>query len=660
MEPLTLTGAIIGILAAIAGIIAAIVQVREYREKRREKPEGPGKEDQPLTPPGVPQIPHNLPPRSEFIGRESEKARVHEALRSRSYLVSIDGIGGIGKTSLALEVAHECLRASKREGPADGIAAFNGIIWTTAKDRDLTLNALLDTIARTLEYPGIAQQPLEEKRLAVRKLLQAKPYLLIVDNFETITDDSVRDFLIELPEPSKTLLTTREQKLRQVRAISLKGLTESEALALIRNEGKRLGLASLEHAEGWVLLHLYQATGGTPLAIKWAVGQIKQKGQSLDTVLASLHEARGSIFDSIFTRSWALLSASARQVLIVTPIFATSASREGIEATSDVHHFVLDEALGQLVEMSLVDATDELDLTRRRYSIHPLTRAFATSKVRQEPEGYRAAQQRLAGFYQSFTKEHGGFWYRNGLARLEPELPNILATVQWCRREHLSRMGLDILHNVLGFILIHGYWADVLGIYPPTEFVVHQVGEMGYSLSSSERSILERACEVAVSLYENRTRRSGDPYVSHAIAVGLITAAVLKGEQKDARIVAAALTHDVNYVVGPDTLAQVGRVLGSEVQTLVKEASKLGESIEEQELGHILRSFSMGAILIRLADRLHNMQTMRFTPRHKWQRLVEETENLYIPLARQADHPDIVKELERITREARQCLLTAA
>jgi hypothetical protein len=80
------------------------------------------------------------------------------------------------------------------------------------------------------------------------------------------------------------------------------------------------------------------------------VGQIKQRGQSLDTVLAALHEARGSIFDAIFARSWDLLSATARQVLVVMPLFATSASREGIEAASDVHHFALDEALGQLVE----------------------------------------------------------------------------------------------------------------------------------------------------------------------------------------------------------------------------------------------------------------------------------------------------------------------
>jgi len=440
---------IIAGLGIIVGIVAGIVQVLDYLQKRRKKVDTPGEAGQAPPPSPPPPIPHNLPPRSEFIGREAEKMRLHEALRSRSYLVSIDGIGGIGKTALALEVTHECLRASKREGPGDGTAVFDGIIWTTAKDRELTLNGLLDTIARTLDYPGIVQQPVEEKRIAVRKLLQEKPHLLIMDNFETITDAGVRDFLLDLPEPSKALITTREQKLRQVWAISLKGLEKSEALALIRNEGRRLALLPLERAEDRLLLYVYEATGGAPLAIKWAVGQVKQKGQSLDTVLAALHEARGDIFDNIFARSWNLLSMSARQVLIVMPIFATSASRPGIEAASDVHHFALDEALGQLVEMSLVDATDELDLTVRRYSIHPLTRSFAGARLLEGPIFEHEARLRLAGYYVERCKEMGQWGYTAGFPWFEGELPNIISVIEWanCAQEWKTVIRLRTLGN---------------------------------------------------------------------------------------------------------------------------------------------------------------------------------------------------------------------
>jgi tetratricopeptide (TPR) repeat protein len=464
MDPLTLGGTVIGILAAVAGIVAAVVQVREYLEKRRKKPDGSDLETRPLTPPPA-QVPHNLPPRREFVGREKEKARVHEALRSRSYLVSIDGIGGIGKTVLALEVAHECLRASRGDGPTDGIATFDGFIWTTAKDRNMTLNALLDAVARTLDYPGIAQQPVEEKRVAVQKLLQEKPYLLIVDNFETITDEGVRDFLLELPEPSKALITTREQKLRRGWAISLKGLAELEALALIRTVGKRLGLMALEQGDDGTLLHLYEATGGAPLAIKWAVGQIKQRGQSLNTVLAALHDARGDIFDNVFVRSWSLLPTDARQVLIVMPLFVTSASREAIEAASDMHHFALDEALGQLVEMSLVDATDELDLALRRYSIHPLARAFATAKVHGEAE--TRAFERILAYYQRFVTP---------AKKLQVDVPYwdyLLFDREWGQRLDLE---WNNLHSVIRRALDEGRDAAALGLFLP---IVHFLNVWG-------------------------------------------------------------------------------------------------------------------------------------------------------------------------------------
>jgi len=475
--------AIIGIIAAVIGIPAAIVQVLDYLQKRRQKQGKPGEEGQPSALPTVSQVPHNLPPRSEFIGREAEKARVHEALQSRSYLVSIDGIGGIGKTVLALEVAHECLCAKRGEEPTDGIATFDGFIWTTAKDRDLTLNAFLDAIALTLEFPGIAQHPTEQKQIAVRKLLQEKPYLVIVDNFETITDEGVRGFLLNLPEPSKALITTREQKLRQVWSVSLKGLDESEALSLIRSTGKRLGLRALEQGEDRALRHLYNATGGAPLAIKWAVGQIKQRGQSLDAVLGALHEARGDIFDNIFDRSWSLLSPTARQVLITMPLFATSASRAGIEAASDVHHYALDEALGQLVEMSLAEATDELELARRRYSIHPLTRAFADARMKSAPEARRAAQSRLVGYFEEFTKEHGAFWHRVDLEHLGPELPNILAVIQWCWEQQLFEVGAGISYNIGNFLLTCGYWNVALAL---GKQVVEHAAEVGDEVTAAK------------------------------------------------------------------------------------------------------------------------------------------------------------------------------
>ncbi len=406
---------------------------------------------------------HNLPARYEFTGREAEKAQVHAALRSRTPIISIEGIGGIGKTALALEVAYECLAGDTGVYlPDEGGVAFAGIVWLTAKDPTLTLNRLLDTIAEVLEYSGLIRLPLKEKQVAVHKVLQTQSYLMVLDNFETITDEGMRDFLTRLPEPSKVLITTREQRLPEARIISLHGLTETEGIALIRSEGKRLGLGSLERAEDTRLSELYQATGGAPLAIKWAVGQIKQRGQTFDIVLRALHDARGNIFTDIFERAWDLLLSNAQQVLRIMPIFAAPVSHASMQAACSLDDFALDEALGQLLVTSLAEATDELDLACMRYSLHPLTRAYAAARLKQEPGLQDTASQRLAEHYAAFTAQYGGFWNQTGFIQIEAELPNILALLRWFWDQSIHRPVASIFNNIIDFLIIRGYWNDLI------------------------------------------------------------------------------------------------------------------------------------------------------------------------------------------------------
>ncbi len=478
-------------------------------------------------------LPHNLPHRADFVGREKEKRQVHDALRSRSFLVAIDGIGGIGKTSLAREVVQECLNASQsasnnapqnpistgdltlhstletkppqhlssiamrpNNSPLEGgqggvdvaIQTFSAFIWTSAKDHELTLNDVLDTIAFTLDYSHLAQLPLEEKRHQVAKRLQEKSCLLVVDNFETITDQDLYDFLQALPEPSKCLVTSRTQSLKQARAISIRGLAKEEAQQLIQNEASRLGLnlaALIEDERNFA--RFYEATGGAPLAIRWAIGQIKQRGQTLEGVLNSLHGAQGDIFEFIFQRAWSLLTDPARNILLIIPIFASSASRAAIEAASEVHNWDLTEGLGQLVELWLLEASDDLEEAKRRYSLHPLTRAFAQSKLAQQPELERSARVWLAEFFTEFAKAAGGDrlgeWERYD--EIEEEEGNIFALLEWCFENGEPRAGIQLTKSVTFFLNIRGYLQEAkIFEYTAAEFArqANQLHDLGYLL----------------------------------------------------------------------------------------------------------------------------------------------------------------------------------
>ncbi|MCB9009687.1 MAG: tetratricopeptide repeat protein [Ardenticatenaceae bacterium] len=427
------------------------------------RPHAKWDEETPVPHLSPPEILHNLPRRQKFVGREAEKAAVLEALKAKDYLISIEGFGGIGKSTLALEVAYICLEASlASEFDEDGIA-FDGFVWASAKAQELTLNNLVDTIARTLNYRGIAQLPLENKQLELRQLLQSKSYLIIVDNFETIHDEGVRTFLHDLPEPSQCLVTTREQRLRNAHVIALQKLRQDDALTLMREEGRRLGLKALARASEQTLLPLYNATGGAPLAIKWATGQIKQKGQSLETVIGALQNAEGAIFETIFSRSWNLLSDNARAILTTLPLFTTPADQADIEAASNVNNSQLVEGIGQLVEMSLVNAIDELDLIHRRYDIHPLCRSFARAQLAKSPSLEQEARLRLAKYYLERSCQERGTWGDvSGFPWFEAELPNILASLEWASKEKELSLATKMFYCIYFFLGTRGYWEERL------------------------------------------------------------------------------------------------------------------------------------------------------------------------------------------------------
>jgi NB-ARC domain len=127
------------------------------------------------------------PTYNQFVMREQALAEVVDGLQQRSAVVLIVGLGGNGKTSFAREVAARCLQD-------DGDAPrFDAVVWVSDKDRPGTTNLsiVLDEIARTLDYPGFTQFEHDEKRREVEQLLKRQRVLVILDNFETITDGAL-------------------------------------------------------------------------------------------------------------------------------------------------------------------------------------------------------------------------------------------------------------------------------------------------------------------------------------------------------------------------------------------------------------------------------------------------------------------------------------
>lgn len=417
---------------------------------------------------------HNLPPRGEFIGRDKEKERVFEGLTSAYPLIAVEGLGGMGKTALAREMAWQCVEGNKEKAESI-LPSFEAVVWTQDQDGKLTLNEVLDTIVRVLGYSYILPLPPDEKRLEVNKRLQEKPCLIIVDNFETICEDAIVDFVTRIPEPpSKVLITSRERLLRGAWAISLGRMEKGDAFLLIRSEGKRLGLAALENAEVGRLSAFYEATGGNPLAIRLATGQIKDAGLSLDEVLERLATAdEEEIFDTIFQRNWHDLLASddySKHVLMTMTFFSTTASKEAIEAGSDVHHAYLRAAIKRLVELSLVDVSGELDEKLQRFQLHTLTRAFVRKEMKKVHEIGVAVNERLITYFLQCAEIWSDTYVDvQNIHRLEVERVNLLefatAAHDLARKNGNHRYWEIVMRYAIAmsaFLWGRGYWNDRL------------------------------------------------------------------------------------------------------------------------------------------------------------------------------------------------------
>ncbi len=429
----------------------------------------------------MPRVYHNLPPRyGEFIGREAEVARVLEWVQtSRWPLASIEGMGGIGKTSLAIEVAHRCL-----PGSYQAIAQpFEAVVWTSARDYadfNLRLDHLLDTITRVLDYPHLAQLPPEQKIGAVDKLLRSHRTLVLADNLETVTDLALVKFLEQIPEPSLALVTTRYKQLRRVWDIPLYGLKDEETLTLIRRHSHRIGLEVVAGADDDTLQRLAAATGNNPKAVELSLGLIKQKGLPFHTVVDELYHASqvvSEVFDYIFAEAWKLLDDETRRVLLAMSIFVSSASRAALSAVARVADFNFYQAIEELVGMSLLEASEALDVSQQRYWLHPLTQIFTRHQLgvdlslnvlrhngEANPEKIVELKSNFCTFFAAWSQKNAGqgfwdfaSWSAEQYAEIHQELPNLVIALEWAYENKIWAQVLALAKAVVHPVYYQGH-----------------------------------------------------------------------------------------------------------------------------------------------------------------------------------------------------------
>ena len=191
---------------------------------------------------------------------------------------------------------------------------------------------------------------------------------------------------------------------------------------------------------------------------------------------------------------------------------------------------------------------------------------------------------------------------------------------------------------------------------PPSVEVAPLVERFRGREARSQAAMITRAYEIGRDAHSGQTRISGEPYMTHPLAVAKIVADL----GLDAVTIAAALLHDAVEDTGIE-LADLERELGPEVAAIVDGVTKLDrlkfDSKEAQQAATMRKMLvamakDLRVLIIKLSDRLHNMRTIAAMPSWKQARTAQETLDIYAPLAHRLGMQELKMQLEDLSFSA--------
>jgi tetratricopeptide (TPR) repeat protein/tRNA A-37 threonylcarbamoyl transferase component Bud32 len=347
--------------------------------------------------PAAPQAPVTRAPttdtlpawQGELVDRHAEIQALKQRLAAAPTLISLVGMGGLGKTALALSIAHEMTTDDTFP---------DGVLWIDGREHT-TLGAILVELADLLDL-DLGQGTLSQQRRAVRFRLADRKALVIMDNLETVEDaQDVARFLQALP---CAVLVTGRTRPPGAEVIELTPLPAEDAVQLFQATSGMTAEQVDEDTADLCALDLE----GHPLAIE-VVGALAAAGldtaelraylreMPLDVLGETAAEAGRSVVDAL-QLSYQRLSPLAQTMLARISIFPTDFDLASLAVLSPEHsrlHQV--KGLRELMDRSLLT-----QVARQRYRLHPVTRQFAYALL-DDPTPYH----RRAGAY--FLTEAG-------------------------------------------------------------------------------------------------------------------------------------------------------------------------------------------------------------------------------------------------------------
>lgn len=386
---------------------------------------------------------HNIPASSaEFVGRKSELENVRGRLANPACrLVTLTGLGGVGKTRLAQETARVC---------ADMFINGAWMIPLAAVDSD----GLIPAIGDVFDFPftkGDAKKQL-------LNFLRQKELLLALDNFEHLLESSalISEILQAAPDV-KILVTSRERlDVQGEWVVELSGL-ESGAMGadqlFVQSAKRARAEIQFGERESAAVADICRLVGGSPagnrIAAAWirsmSVEAIRDEIQkSLDFLASSRRDApeRQQSLRAVFESSWVRLSEAEQKTFAALSVIRGGFTREAAEAVAGRFDSLLDKSL--------------LQRNGGRFELHEVTRQFAEEKL----SAKKKTRDKHAAYFAQWAGERAKWNERASFAVMRDDFENVRAAWLWASEQKDAAALSGLIHFTKRYLDIQGRYRE--------------------------------------------------------------------------------------------------------------------------------------------------------------------------------------------------------
>ncbi len=397
---------------------------------------------------------HNLPPLPRpFRGRKKETQQLISRLQDKDCrLLTICGLGGVGKTYLAVHTARQMLNNF-----ADGV-------FFVPLSGTFTFYAILTHIAESI---GLQFEKETDLELQLFNYLSGKNLLLILDNFEHLLEHThFIELLLDRVNAVNVLVTSRlPLKLKYEYVFTLEEMREGGVELFIDSATRANASYSPKSTDMRIIEQICEQLAGHPLAIELAatwvrvltlpdiLTEIQHNVSSLMTEWIDAPQRHLSL-QNMFDYSWNLLAPDQRTALARLSIFPTDFNFETAKKITNISA----SDLASLAAQQLVKRNSD-----KRYTIHMLVRQFAFDKLQQNAELWSKTVVQYVKYWAQFLLERYSMLISEGLPQAQYEIAQELDAIRYACAlvvEHkLSRLFVDAL-PALAMFFQHQEWHE--------------------------------------------------------------------------------------------------------------------------------------------------------------------------------------------------------